>query len=217
MSARSASSLRLLIGSALDARTVVVISGPPAIGKTTLAGPLATTSNPEVERALGPAGKTRRVATALYPGSFDPLHLGHFSVIERATAIFEQVVVAVVGNPDKASGLFDIATRIELIRAATGHMETVSCVGHRGLTVDAAQLLDSPVIVRTGHKDADDEWAMLAMNQLMTGVRTAFVPPDPTVMHLSSSLVRSLVACGRVADACRLVPPAVATALSAVA
>jgi pantetheine-phosphate adenylyltransferase len=145
------------------------------------------------------------------------VHLGHFSVIERATAIFERVVVAVVGNPDKSSGMFDVATRIELIRAATAHMETVSCVGHHGLTVEAARLLDGPVIVRTGHRDADDEWAMLAMNQLMTGVRTSFIPPDPTVMHLSSSLVRSLVASGRVADACRLVPPAVATALVAVA
>jgi pantetheine-phosphate adenylyltransferase len=157
------------------------------------------------------------VATALYPGSFDPVHLGHFSVIEHATAIFEQVVIAVVGNPDKSSGMFDITTRIELIRASTAHMETVSCIGHHGLTVEAAQLLDNPVIIRTGHKDADDEWAMLAMNKRMTGVTTAFVPPDPTVMHLSSSLVRSLVASGRVAEACRLVPHAVAEALVGVA
>jgi len=169
------------------------------------------------ERSPSAAGKTRRVATALYPGSFDPVHLGHFSVIERATAIFERVVVAVVGNPDKASGMFDIPTHIELIRAATAHMETVSCVGHHGLTVEAAQRYDSPVIVRTGHKDTDDEWAMVAMNNFMTGVRTSFIPPDPSVMHLSSSLVRRLVASGRVADACRLVPPAVATALAAVA
>lgn len=157
------------------------------------------------------------MATALYPGSFDPVHLGHFSVIERAAAIFERVVVAVVGNPDKPSGMFDIATRIELIRAATAHMETVSCVGHHGLTVEAARLIDNPIIVRTGHKDASDEWSMLAMNQLMTGVRTSFVPPDPAVTHLSSSLVRELLASGRVTDACRLVPPAVAVALAAVA
>src|SRR3982751_2392895 len=95
----------------------------------------------DIERAPGAARKTRRVATAVYPGSFDPVHLGHLSVIERATAIFEWVVVAVVGNPDKSLGLFDIATRIELIRAATAHMETVSCISRHGLTVEAAQLL----------------------------------------------------------------------------
>ncbi len=161
--------------------------------------------------------KTSRVATALYPGSFDPVHLGHISVIERAAVIFEQVVVAVVGNPEKPSGMFDVATRINLIRAATAHMETVSCVLHHGLTVEAARLIDNPVIVRTGHKDASDEWSMLAMNQLMTGVRTCFVPPDPAIRHLSSSLVRELVTSGRVADASRLVPPAVAAALAAVA
>ena len=154
---------------------------------------------------------------ALYPGSFDPVHLGHFSVIERAAAIFERVVVTVVGNPDKPSGMFDIATRIELIRDATAHMATVSCVGHHGLTVDAARVIDNPVIIRTGHKGADDEWSMLAMNRTMTGVRTSFVPPDPAVTHLSSSLVRDLVAAGRVADACTLVPPAVAVALTAAA
>lgn len=96
-------------------------------------------------------------------------------------------------------------------------MRVAWCIGHHGLTVDAARLIDHPVIVRTGHKDASEEWAMLAMNQLMTGVRTILVPPDPAVSHLSSSLVRQLVASGRVNDACRIVPPAVAVALAAVA
>ncbi len=96
-------------------------------------------------------------------------------------------------------------------------MGTVSCVAHHGLTSEAARLIDNPVIVRTGHKDVGDEWSMLAMNHLMTGVQTSFVPPSPAVRHLSSSLVRELVARGRVADASRLVPPAVAAVLAAVA
>jgi pantetheine-phosphate adenylyltransferase len=156
------------------------------------------------------------VATALYPGSFDPLHLGHLSVIRKAATMFDHVVVAVIGNPDKSSGMFTVADRIGLIRAAAASLPNVTCVQHHGLTVDAVQQTGSDVIIRTGHKDQGDEWSMLAMNELVAGTRTCFVPPDPAVASLSSSLVRSLTRLGRVADAIKLVPPPVARALAGV-
>lgn len=135
--------------------------------------------------------------------------------------MFDHVVVAVIGNPDKSSGMFSVADRVALIRSAARTLSNVTCVNHHGLTVDAVKQTGSDVIIRTGHKDKGDEWSMLAMNELMAlamnelmaGTRTCFVPPDPEVAFLSSSLVRSLTSLGRVDDAIRFVPPPVAQAL----
>lgn len=153
------------------------------------------------------------MSTALYPGSFDPVHLGHLSVIDRAADAFDAVVVAVLGNPEKRAGLFPVARRVELLASSIGPRDNVRCVAFHGLTVDAAKTFDCDVVVRTGHKDDDDEWAMLAMNQLMSGTRTIFFPPAPEHVTLSSSGIRALVADGRAAAAAAHVPAAVAAAL----
>jgi pantetheine-phosphate adenylyltransferase len=167
------------------------------------------------ERAFCAPDKTPCVATGLYPGSFDPLHLGHVSVIEKAATMFDHVVIAVIGNPRKRSGLLAVNDRVTLIQLATSSLSNVSCRVHQGLTVDAMRQTSSDVIIRTGHKDQGDEWSMLAMNELMAGTKTCFIPPAPEFMFLSSSLVRSLLAHGRLPDARRFVPPPVADALSA--
>jgi pantetheine-phosphate adenylyltransferase len=124
--------------------------------------------------------------------------------------MFEHVTVAVIGNPAKRQGMFTIEQRLELLSAATSHLANVDCVGHRGLTVDALAQLGADGIIRTGHKDHDDEWAMLAINEMVSGCKTFFVPPAPGVAHLSSSVVRDLVGSGRSKEAGELVPPAVA-------
>jgi pantetheine-phosphate adenylyltransferase len=153
------------------------------------------------------------VTSALYAGSFDPIHLGHLSVIERSAAMFDAVVVAVLDNPGKRAGLFATEERVGLVRGSTAHLVNVAAIAHEGLTVDAVTASGVDGIIRTGHKDHDDEWSMLALNELMSGCTTFFVPPDPAVRHLSSSLVRSLIANDRARDATALVPPAVAVAL----
>ena len=127
--------------------------------------------------------------------------------------MFDGVVVAVIGNPEKKSGMFPVDERADLIRSAARSLSNVTCVTHHGLTVNAVYRTGSDVIIRTGHKDKDNEWAMLAMNELMAGTRTCFVPPDPEVALLSSSLVRSLARLGRLTDAIPLVPTPVAEAL----
>jgi pantetheine-phosphate adenylyltransferase len=157
--------------------------------------------------------ETAVVASALYPGSFDPAHLGHLSVIARAAHTFDEVVVAVIGNPSKRSGMFSIAERIAMLEDAVSAHPNVRCTTHHGLTVDAARANGCDVVIRTGHKDRADEWSMLAMNELMSGVRTTFIPPDPELFHLSSSLVRSLVGGGELAEAEVLVPAPVAAVL----
>ena len=129
--------------------------------------------------------------------------------------MFEHVVVAVVGNPGKRSGLFALADRVALVEMATDSLANVSCEVHHGLTVDAVRKTGSDVVIRTGHKDKGDEWSMLAMNELMAGTKTCFIPPAPELMFLSSSLVRSLLAHDRLSNAEQFVPPPVAAALRA--
>ena len=69
--------------------------------------------------------ETGRVGVGLYPGSFDPVHLGHLAVVETATLLFDEVVVAVVANPRKARGLFTVEERLEFVTAATAHLPAV--------------------------------------------------------------------------------------------
>lgn len=154
------------------------------------------------------------MATALYPGSFDPVHLGHVSVIEKAATMFDQVVIAVVGNPGKRSGLLSIAERVALLAQVTSALPNVRCGAHHGLTVEAVRATGADLIIRTGHKDEGDEWSMLGMNERIAGTPTCFVPPAPELTFLSSSLVRSLLARGRLTEAQGLVPSPVAAALT---
>ena len=153
------------------------------------------------------------MTTALYPGSFDPLHLGHLTVVEQAARTFEQVVVAVLGNPQKQSGMFAIPERIRLAEAATAHLGNVRCVGYHGLVVDLARVEQADVLVRSAHKDSAHERSMAAMNETMSGIPTFFVTTDSTTRGISASLVRELVTSGRLDAALRLVPEAVSLAI----
>ena len=157
----------------------------------------------------------KRARAALYPGSFDPVHLGHVSVVDRAVEAFGAVVVAVLGNPSKQVGMFSVEQRLELLAATVGRHERVRCVAFDGLAVDAAKAFGCDAVIRTGHKDVDDEWSMLAMNQLVGGTRTIFFSPDPALASLSSSRIRGLMDRGASDEAAALVPATVAAALAA--
>ena len=153
------------------------------------------------------------MTTALYAGSFDPVHVGHLTIIERAASGFDAVVVAVVGNPSKQSGLFSMADRVRLVEEAVSHLPSVRCVRHAGLTVDLAAEVGADVLVRSVHKDASDEHTMALMNRQLTGIGTVFLAADRQTAWISSSRVRSLVARGLLEEVRALVPPPVFAAL----
>jgi pantetheine-phosphate adenylyltransferase len=150
---------------------------------------------------------------ALFPGSFDPVTLGHVDLVTRALTLVGRVTVAVAVNPDKA-GLFTAAERVDLLRRSLAHLDRVGVELATGLTVDAARDLGCDVIlrgVRSG-SDFDYEAAMARTNRaLRPGLETLLMVPAPELAHVSSTLVRQIALCG--GDPSAFVPRAVAEAL----
>lgn len=153
-------------------------------------------------------------ARVMYPGSFDPLHLGHLDVIEQAGELFGDVVVAVMYNFAKPSGMFDVDERVELARAATAHLDCVTVEKHSGLAVHAAVETGADFIVKGLRTpgDFEIEQQMAQMNHSVTGVRTVYVPSRPDLGFVSSRFVREIANYG--GDVGHLVPSAVGEALS---
>jgi len=152
------------------------------------------------------------VSSALVPGSFDPPTRGHLDVVARCSALFDEVVVAVVRNPSK-SPLFTAQERIELLAENCSEWDNVTIEAFDGLLVDFATDRDISVIVKglRAITDFDYELQMAQMNRHLSGIVTMFVATKPEYGYLSSSLVREVASFGRPVDA--LVPPNVATAL----
>jgi pantetheine-phosphate adenylyltransferase len=148
----------------------------------------------------------------LYPGSFDPPHLGHMSVIGRLASEHDEVIVAAVGNPAK-TGFLSLEGRRDLLVSLVAPWSNVEVVIHDGLLVDLALRLQVAVIARAAGKEADDELVMAAMNERLSGIRTIFVAPDAGVAAIGSRQVRELVLLGRRELARSLVPVPVFDAL----
>ena len=173
---------------------------------------------------------TDTVRRAVCPGSYDPVTHGHLDVIARAAAIHDEVVVAVLHNPVKA-GTFSVHERIAFIERGvaerlgpgagagaadngTGAAGTVRVEAFAGtLLVDVCRDLDASVIVKglRGSTDFEYELPMALMNRHLTGIETVFIPGDPALAHVSSSLVKEVVRFG--GDVTGLVPDEVRDAL----
>ena len=146
---------------------------------------------------------------AIYPGSFDPLTLGHLDVIERAAAVFTRVLVAVVVNPQKREPLFTLEERKQMILEATKHLGNVDVEDFRGLLADFAKARNAGVIVKGLRvvSDFENEMSTALMNRSLSGIDTMFVPSDPMYSFVSSSLVKEVFSLGGQID--QYVPEAV--------
>ena len=153
------------------------------------------------------------MATALVPGSFDPVTYGHLDVIERVARFFDRVIVAVIRNPQKAASLFSLEERESMLAEVTSHLENIQIEFFAGLLVDFAKIHGADTIVKglRAVTDFDYELQMAQMNQSLSGIDTFFLATSPQYSFLSSSLVREVARFG--GDVSSLVPPVVATRL----
>jgi pantetheine-phosphate adenylyltransferase len=153
------------------------------------------------------------VAIALCPGSFDPVTNGHLDIIDRTARHWDEVIVAVTRNPQKAQSRFSLAERQEMLRDAVEHLGNVRIETLMGLVVDFARDYGAEAIVKglRAVSDFEYELQMAQMNKRLSGIDTFFISTSPEYSFLSSSLVCEVAKFG--GDVAAMVPPGVAVRL----
>lgn len=146
------------------------------------------------------ASKTQRPIVAVYPGSFDPVTLGHEDVVRRTLRFCDRLVVGVAETATQAKGsLFPVQERLEMMREVFAGESRVDCVSFSGLLVDFARDEGARFIIRglRAVSDFDYEFQMAQMNrELWDEVETIFLPPEVHYSFLSATLVREVAALG---------------------
>lgn len=138
------------------------------------------------------------MSTAICPGSFDPVTIGHLDIITRASSIYDRVVVAVLHNPTKNASFSD-DERVEMLRQVTGHLQNVEIITKDGLLADIADEVGANVIVKGLRAVSDFEYEFqmaLANRKLNPRVETVFLTTSAENMFLSSSVVKQIASFG---------------------
>ena len=151
---------------------------------------------------------------ALYPGSFDPLTNGHMDLIERASALFGEVIVAVLSNPSKKP-LFTVEERIAQIQVSTAHLERIEVISFDGLTVHCAETHRADLILRGLRAMSDFEYELQIAHtnrSLAEDLETVFLATSTRHSFLSSSVVKEVARFGGPVD--HMVPKEVAKDLN---
>ena len=137
----------------------------------------------------------------LYPGSFDPMTKGHMDIVEQASKLFDEVIIAVMQNPDKKNSFFTTEERIEIIRELYKKAKNIKVVTGSGATVDVAVLNDCKAIIRglRSLKDFDDEIQMQQINKEISGgqINTVCLFADKENQYISSSMVKQVFNLGK--------------------
>lgn len=152
------------------------------------------------------------MTTAIYPGTFNPIHNGHKDLVERASSIFDYIILAIATSPQKNPS--ELSFRVELATKVLSHVPNVEVVGFNTLTVDLAREKGATVILK-GIRTVTDfefEFQQLSMNRaLMPGLETVFLAPSEQCSYISSTLVRQINQYG--GDVSQFVDPLVEEAL----
>ena len=136
--------------------------------------------------------------TAICPGSFDPVTLGHMDIIRRGSKIFDKVIVAVMLNPAKKTA-FTLDERVALLKKATAEMDSVEVVGFDGFLADLARKRGACAIVKglRAVSDFEYEFQMALINQkLNSELETMFLTTQAQNMYLSSSMIKDIASFG---------------------
>lgn len=158
---------------------------------------------------------TQASRLAIFPGSFDPLTVGHLDILERATRIFDHVLIAVLVNAEKQP-MFSADDRVAIIREVVAGRTGIEVGAFDGLLAELAKRRNASAIVRglRNGADFDYEQPMAQMNRhLVPELETVFLVPDGAVAHVNARLVRDIAAHG--GSVAGLVPPAVEARIAA--
>ncbi|MBI3258146.1 MAG: pantetheine-phosphate adenylyltransferase [Ignavibacteriae bacterium] len=132
--------------------------------------------------------------TAIYPGTFDPITNGHLDIIERASVMFDRVIVVIAVNSTKTP-LFSMSERVELVRDVLSHLSNTDVVLHEGLMIDCAREHSAIAIIRglRAISDFEYEFQMALMNRkLEPSISTIFLMPHEKYTYLNSTIIREL-------------------------
>ncbi|MEM7430618.1 MAG: pantetheine-phosphate adenylyltransferase [Pseudomonadota bacterium] len=152
--------------------------------------------------------------SAMYPGTFDPVTLGHEDLVRRASTLFDRVVVAIAENTGSKAPMFSVDERVAMAKNALAEFGNVDVMSYAGLTVDFAQEHGLRVIVRglRAVSDFEYEFQLANMNRHLTDeVETAFLTPTEKYAYISSSLVKEVASLG--GEVSEFVSPKVKAAL----
>ena len=153
------------------------------------------------------------MSTVLYPGTFNPIHNGHADLVQRASILFDRVVLGIATSPQKDPSV--LALRVELAEKALAHLSNVEVRGFNTLTVDFAKEVGAGVILKGIRTVTDFEYElqMLNMNRVLApGLETIFLAPSEAYSYISSTLVRQIASYQ--GDVSSFVHPAVAEAIA---
>ncbi len=139
-----------------------------------------------------------KLSIAIYPGTFDPITLGHENIAHRATKIFNKIIVAVANNTNKQC-FFSFEERVNLVKSVFKDYENIQVIGFTGLLMDFVELQNAKVVIRglRAVSDFEYEFQLAGMNRkLYPNVETIFLTPSEQFTFLSSSLVREVASLG---------------------
>jgi len=131
---------------------------------------------------------------AVFPGSFDPITLGHFDIIERSLHLFDEIIVAIGVNAEKKY-MFSLDERVSFIKDAFQSEPKISVVTYSGLTIDLCKKMNAPFILRGLRNPADFEFekAIAHTNRKMSKIETIFLLTAASTSYISSSIVRDVI------------------------
>ena len=139
--------------------------------------------------------KNKLMKIAIFPGSFDPITLGHLDIVNRGIKLFDKIIIGVGSNAEKKY-MFSIAKRIEFIKKIFAKVQSVEVESFEGLTIDFCKKKNANFILRGVRNPGDFEFekTIALTNRKLSGIETVFLLTSPSTSYISSSIVREIIA-----------------------
>lgn len=150
--------------------------------------------------------KSSNAKIAIFPGSFDPFTIGHYSIVNRGLPLFDEIIIAIGVNENKHT-MFSVEQRLEMITKLYANEPRVKVIAYRGLTIETAKEYGAQFLLRGVRMIQDFEYEknLAEVNRSLSGLETVLLYTLPDQSHISSSIVRELIHYGK--DVSSLLPP----------